>query len=274
VRRSCDGGTQHQDPVAGQENCVYMFVRNRGDAASDGADTARVYWHEPSLGIKCSKWAPIGTQIIASTPAYTGVHTLAFTWIPTRTGHTCLYGEIVSDDDPAVVACDIAWDNNLSQRNVSIIPGGEGLSAQASGAIVFEVTNIKEAPKPVALILDISDVPDPNAVRLDLGDDLAARWASVDGLAQSSGITWDGGSVVTVTHPSSATLAGIPMAGGETQTVTLLVDAPSVETTTVSIYEAIDAGPGVPLIDAVVGGNTYIFSTETSAVYLPIVLKD
>jgi hypothetical protein len=56
--------------------------------------------------------------------------------------------------------------------------------------------------------------------------------------------------------------------------VTLLVDAPSVETTTVSVYAAIDAGPGIPLADAVVGGNTYIFSTAVEEIYLPVILKN
>ena len=253
-----------------------MRVYNRGDAASDGADAARVYWHEPSLGIKCGDWALIGDgQAIAATPAHTGTRLLAFSWTPTRTGHTCLHGEIVSNDDPVVNPCDIPWDNNLSQRNVDIIPGGSGLDAQAAGGIVFEVTNIKNKPKPVTLVVDVSNVPgaDDDAVRLDLGSDLAARWASVGGLAKSSGIAWSGGSLVTVTAHTSGTIAGIPMAAGETQTVTLLVNAPSVEKTTVTIYEAIDAGPGVALADAIVGGNTYVFNTETSDTYLPIIRK-
>ncbi len=81
-------------------------------------------------------------------------------------------------------------------------------------------------------------------------------------------------SIITVTHAASGTIAGIPMDAGETQTVTLLVNAPSVETTTVTVYEAIDAGPGVSLVDAIVGGNTYVFSTEASGTYLPIILKN
>jgi hypothetical protein len=233
-----------------------------------------VYWHEPSLGIKCGSWAPIATQTITKVAALTGTQLLKFSWTPTRTGHTCLLSEINSAADPVMNPCDIPWDNNLSQRNVEIIEGGEGMEAQAAGGIVVEVTNVREAPKPVAIILDVSDVPDSDAVRLDLGSDLAGRWASVDGESQSSGIDWAGGSIITVTDSSSGTVAGIPLAGGETQTVTLLVDAPSVETTTVSVYAAIDAGPGIPLADAVVGGNTYIFSTEVEEVYLPVILKD
>jgi parallel beta-helix repeat protein len=279
VRNADDDDTQHQDPIAGQENWVYMIVRNRGSAPSHGADTAKVYWHEPSLGIKCGAWAPIGTQTIASTSANTGTQWLKFSWTPTRTGHTCLFSEIVSDDDPVMNPCDIPWDNNLSQRNVDIIPGGAGISgqgigAQALGGMVFEVTNIKDAPKAVAIIVDTSNVTDTHAVRLDLGSDLAARWASVDGLSKSSNIAWTGGSLITVTSASSGTVAGIPMDAGETQTVTLLVDAPSVETATVSVYEAIDAGPGIPWIDAIVGGNTYVFSTEANDIYLPIILKN
>ena len=182
VRLADDGGTEHQDPIAGQQNWAYFIVRNRGDAASDGADTAKVYWHEPSLGIKCGDWALIDTATIPSTLANTGTQLLKFSWTPTRTGHTCLFGEIVSDDDPVMHPCDIPWDNNLSQRNVEIIAGGAGISgqgigAQAAGGMVIEVTNVKDKPKPVAIIVDVSDIPDANAVRLDLGSALAARWA-------------------------------------------------------------------------------------------------
>ncbi|MBN1991821.1 MAG: right-handed parallel beta-helix repeat-containing protein [Anaerolineae bacterium] len=272
VRNADDGGLEHQNPLSGTTNYVYMIVRNRGSAASHTGDTIKVYWHEPSLGIKCDDWALIGTATTNSIAPTTGTQLLKFSWIPTRTGHTCLHGEINSADDPVVHQCDIPWDNNLSQRNVDIIPGGAG--AQAVGAIVFEVTNIKSAPKPVDLIVDVSNVPDANAVRLDLDSELAGRWASVNGYAKSSGIAWTGGSVITITNASSGTIAGIPMYGSETQTVTLWVNAPSVDTTTVTIYEAIDGGPGVALVDAIVGGNTYVFSSEKMSIYLPIILKN
>jgi hypothetical protein len=272
VRNNDDGGMAHQDPIANRQNWVYFIVRNRGTAASSGADTAKAYWHQPSLGIKCGDWAQIDTgKTIASIPANNGSQLLKFTWTPTRTGHTCLHGEINSNDDPIVNPCDVPWDNNLSQRNVDIIPGGAGIGAQAVGGMAIEVTNVKLAPKPISIIIDVSNVPDANAVRLDLGSELSARWANVDGFGKSSGIAWSGGSIITVTNASSGTIAGIPMYASETQTVTLLVNAPSVETTTVAIREEIDSGSGVLLVDGTIGGNTYVFNTPK--VYLPIIRK-
>ncbi len=149
------------------------------------------------------------------------------------------------------------------------------LEGQAAGEINFEVTNIRAKPKRVDLIIDVSNIPDFQAVRLDLGDELGARWASVDGFhnARTSGVAWSGGSVVMVTDSVSATVAGIPMAGSETQTVTLLVDAPSVETAEVTVYEASDADSAPPE-DAIVGGNTYIFTTPEENVYLPVILAN
>ena len=84
---------------------------------------------------------------------------------------------------------------------------------------------------------------------------------------------------VTNTNTTSGTITGIPFAAGETHTATLLVNAPSVETTTVTIYEAIDAGPGISTADAIVGGNTYVFNTaanntDANDVHLPIILKN
>jgi hypothetical protein len=91
VRNADDDGTEHQDPVAGQTNYVYMMVRNRGDAASEGApDEAKVYWHEPSLGIKCGDWALIDTATVPSVPPNTGTQLLKFTWTPTRTAKSFL----------------------------------------------------------------------------------------------------------------------------------------------------------------------------------------
>jgi hypothetical protein len=268
-----EGCTEHQDPIAGQANFVYVRVRNRGNAASDGADIAKIYWHQPSLAIKCGSWAPIATEIIHSSAANTGTQLLKFSWTPTQTGHTCLLSEIISEGDPIINPCDVPWDNNISQRNVNIVSTGSGLRAQVADSITFEVSNIKDAPRAVAIILDVSKVPDANAVQLDLGSDLAARWASVNGIAKSSGIAWHGGSIITVTNLISGTIASIPMADGETQTVTLSVNTPSVGQTSVTVYEAIDAGSGIPLIDAIVGGNTYVFSAETSDIYLPVILK-
>jgi hypothetical protein len=275
IRNQPDGGVTHQDPIAGQPNYVYLRVRNRGSAPSSGSDSAKVYWHEPSLGIKCGDWAEIGSQPIASIPAQTGETLLVFPWNPIRSGHTCLHGEIISTDDPIANPCDVPWDNNLNQRNVNIIAPAtgldQGLDAQAAGEITFSVTNVKAAAKPVDLMVDVSGVPDSNAVRLDLGSVLGFRWATAG--AAGSGIDWTGGTVVTITASSTGTITGIPMLAGETQTVTLRVDAPSASTAQVTVYEAIDSGMGVSLVDAVIGGNTYIFGSETNVTYLPIILK-
>ena len=281
VRNQCDGGTQHQSPIADQVNCVYMLVRNRGTAASHGVDEARVYWVEPSLAIKCGGWAPVGTEAIPSVPASGGTQLLSFMWSPPRTGHTCLMSEINSVDDPiADLSCwwfyPAMFDNNISQRNIEILSGGlpgEGPGAQAQGSAVFGVSNIKALPKSVTVYVDVSQVSASNAVRLDLGGTLAARWASVNGLAKSSGIAWSAGSIITVADRQRGIIAGIPMAAGETQTVTLLLNAPSLAHASVRVFEAIDDGAGRPLMDSIVGGNTYMFGAGLGTVHLPVVLK-
>jgi len=53
----------------------------------------------------------------------------------------------------------------------------------------------------------------------------------------------------------------------------LLVNAPSVQTATLSVYEAVGTSAGLSLADAIIGGNTYIFNTTGSATYLPIILR-
>ena len=50
-------------------------------------------------------------------------------------------------------------------------------------------------------------------------------------------------------------------------TITILDSLPYISRDNVTI----DAGPGVALVDAIVGGNTYIFNTID--VYLPIIVK-
>ena len=54
---------EHQDPVLGQTNYVYVQVRNIGNAPiTDGY--LDVYWHEPSTAVACGAWAPINPDPI------------------------------------------------------------------------------------------------------------------------------------------------------------------------------------------------------------------
>jgi hypothetical protein len=119
VRGAADGLEEHQQPVANVTNYVYARVHNIGDVTLSDV-TVDLYWHEPALAIKCGNWRHIGQTTISSLA--TGVtETINLTWVPTRTGHTCLFAQVDDpDQDPYSRDHDcyegVPWDSGLRPR--------------------------------------------------------------------------------------------------------------------------------------------------------------
>ena len=266
VRNQDDGWTNptHQNPISGTVNYVYVRVRNRGTLTA--TDTVvKVYWHEPALGMVCGDWPYIGQQTVSSlAPGATQI--ISVTWVPTRTGHTCLFDVLESAQDPVTQQCDVSWDNNIEQRNVDIIAQPpEGASALAATNINFDVANVNSRAALVDVVLDRSTVPADGSVTLDLGSALFAHWQSVNGGTPLDGAVVMGGSVISITSSSTATIRSLPLLAYESRPLTLTVDTPSAVASTVSVYEVIDG--------SVMGGNTFHFVTEGGPIYLPIIFK-
>ena len=119
---------------AGQDNFIYVRVRNRGGSNASNV-TATVYWSPPSTLVTPDLWSLVDSTTIASVP--TGdllTVSDAIVWpsagIP-ATGHYCFVALIGHAQDPAPVPTDfLDWDkfrlfiranNNVTWRNFNVV---------------------------------------------------------------------------------------------------------------------------------------------------------
>jgi hypothetical protein len=138
VRNADDNGTDHQCPIRGQANWIYVRVRNRG-ATSYANVTARVYLGNFATLTPGTEfiypvdWNPsglIGSATLASVPAASGgsdgTAIAKIVWpasaIPPAAGwHPCLLAEVIPLDT-APTGLHHVWENKkLAQRNLTII---------------------------------------------------------------------------------------------------------------------------------------------------------
>ncbi|HEY6806333.1 MAG TPA: S8 family serine peptidase [Pyrinomonadaceae bacterium] len=118
----------------GQDNFVYVRMRNRSGRVAAPATTATVYWSEVATLVTPDLWHLIGTTSPINVPAGdTLVITEPLVWhsanIPAP-GHYCFVGVLNQADDPAPPLAPTDWDgfvnfihsqNNVSWRNFNVI---------------------------------------------------------------------------------------------------------------------------------------------------------
>jgi hypothetical protein len=244
VRTVDDGGLVHQDPVAGITNTVYVRLRNRGTMAISG--TVDVSWIEPSLGVRCGDWAPIGS--IAFVDLIPGeARILSLPWSPTRTGHTCLQDVIDSPQDPynRKLACAPQWvpmDNNVGWRNVNIVANPEtGLQGALDvKQATVQLVNVYNLPQDVDLVIQRSDFPITGTVSVYLPGDLFDRWQA-HGSGWGAGIeVLPGARQINVTSVVSGIIGAIPMHAAEKAELGLSFDGPAGSDFGTSVQERID----------------------------------
>ncbi|ADG74116.1 peptidase S8 and S53 subtilisin kexin sedolisin [Cellulomonas flavigena DSM 20109] len=123
------------EATAGQDNHVYVRVRNRG-AAPAGPTTVHVYWSEVGTLITPDQWQLVGSTTLPSVPVG-DVLTVAdaITWaaadVPAP-GHYCFVAIAETAQDPAPpLASLVDWDNfrafihhnnNVTWRNFNVVP--------------------------------------------------------------------------------------------------------------------------------------------------------
>lgn len=152
-----NSATLGSEAEAGQDNYIYVRVRNRG--GSDATDVeAQVYWAPPTTLLTPDLWTFIDSATIPNVP--TGdllTVSSAITWLAAdipATGHYCFVGILGTAKDPAPAPADfLSWDNfrqfirannNVTWRNFNVVdnvppsnaepPGYVPLSFQAAGA--------------------------------------------------------------------------------------------------------------------------------------------
>jgi serine protease len=119
---------------AGQDNHIYVRLRNRGDRAAHSVE-AMVYWSEVATLVSPDMWSPVGSQTIHVVPPSDQLRvTDAIVWqaadIP-ATGHYCFVATVGTADDPVpplanLVDFDnfrafIRENNNVTWRNFNVV---------------------------------------------------------------------------------------------------------------------------------------------------------
>jgi hypothetical protein len=185
VRNSRDGGYEPQNPIAGQENWVYVRIWNRGDAPADNL-TVRVYNTRGGANLLWpDDWVPeIGATTISVAPGMYEIVSVPFT--PYESGHFCFLVRIESASDPIAFEGFVPFENNICQRNVQILgPGttttGVGFGNRQRGSGYGSVT------------LRSRNFPTHSGTVTFTDPELFARW-------QAAGGTVRGGQIVRGTE--------------------------------------------------------------------------
>ncbi|MEU1192922.1 hypothetical protein [Streptomyces sp. NPDC005859] len=146
-RNAPDGLPGHQNAVAGAKNFFYVKVKNRGTSAS-GTVTVQGYHCLPGAGLTWpgdfTAMSPAAGLTVPGVPANGAGEVVLgpFEWTPNENvhGHDCALMIATTAGDPSNVVHITGsesieeWrlvpnDNNIGQRNVSIVPGGAGPEA-------------------------------------------------------------------------------------------------------------------------------------------------
>lgn len=149
-RRSADGLAGHQEPALDETNYAYVKVRNRGTSPASNV-VVKAYHCKPSAGVLWpNDLQPMTTPQLAvgSLAANDTEEKIVgpFSWTPvTNTwGHDCMLMIVSATGDPSNVdkftAGEVVqdWrlvpnDNNVAQRNVTLVPGGGGVRGLMAG---------------------------------------------------------------------------------------------------------------------------------------------
>jgi zinc metalloprotease ZmpB len=143
-RNAPDGLSGHQNAIEGQTNYMYVTVKNRGTSAATGV-TVKGYHCLPGAGLTWPvdfvQMQPLAGLPVASIGPNSSEEVTVgpFEWIPNFNayGHDCVLmiasapGDASNIDHFTVGETIEEWrlvpnDNNVGQRNVSIVPGGGG----------------------------------------------------------------------------------------------------------------------------------------------------
>lgn len=149
-RNAADGGTVHQNPILGQPNFVYVKVKNRGTKTANNV-VVKGFHCKPGAGLLWPNDIQAMTTAQLSAGSISGNKTQEktvgpFTWTPVANafGHDCIFMIASATDDPANTIHFTAgesipeWrlvpnDNNIGQRNVTVVAGGGGTGGGTGG---------------------------------------------------------------------------------------------------------------------------------------------
>ncbi len=163
-RQTADGLTGHQSAVEGVDNFAYVRVKNRG--TTNASATVKLYHCLPGAGLTWptdfTQATPIAGMATGNVPANNGGDVIIgpFAWQPNHNvhGHDCMLAIVSAAGDPSNIdklepgQTIQEWrlvphDNNVGQRNVTLVAGGgggEALMADLDGAVFYACNNLNQ----------------------------------------------------------------------------------------------------------------------------------
>jgi hypothetical protein len=274
VRNLPDGGLDHQNPIPGEENTLYVRLRNRGCGTAE--------WGEVHLFAGPSKlgWPCLGSEPNVGTITFEDLapgeeRIVSISWIPDGGPYLSLRSVIEAEGDPAQWQPGCSphqprFDNNISWRNVHIIDNRADLLQRGTGAKQVEVVlnNIYDWPNEVDLVVERMTFPVTGTITVTLPAGLFDRWLANDGPGSEGIEVLTATKEIRVTGAVSATIGGIPMSASEQATTTLTFDGPAGFVFEMGLRERIH--------DLTVGGVIlqWVIPEGGYEIYLPLVLRN
>jgi hypothetical protein len=249
VRNRQDGERQHQNPVGGQNNYVYVQVRNRGSSAAENVRVV-VYWANPALGLFWpTSWNELGATTV-TVPAGGTAWTEAVAWSPARSGHLCLLVRLESAADPIRAEGDVPGDNNIAQRNVHVLGLPQQISGSSGGESVplVVVGPPGPSPRPVDVVIQYPSQPSAVTVKVSLPPELMQRWQAAGGTVTGGQVA---GNQLTATGTNEMVISGLPLTPGEEAELTMDLEGPTETPFVVAAVERVDGQD--------VGGSVYVY---------------
>lgn len=268
VRNAPDGGAEHQNPIAGQANTLYVRVRNIGTRALEDI-TVHVYDSAGATNILWpDDWAPeIGRASIRRLDA-AGSTVVSISWVPPYTGHYCFLVRLEADEDPIRADGWVPFDNNLCQKNLQILeePAVPGVTGAGVG-----IGNRNRGSGYGRIRLSAPSFPASGAGRLTFSDPgLFDRWQNAGGTATGGTVDVRGRSIGfggpgSGTGGVAVTLDRVPFAGDETARLQVELTLPPGAAAPPMHVEQEMNGSAV--------GGAFLRPTVRGGIYLPITTK-
>lgn len=253
VRHQPDGGMEHQNPLGGKTNTLYVRVTNRGDAPGRGL--LKLYWSKASTGLAWpGTWrdfmpdgpnGPVYGDDVAPAVSIVGLQPgasriFSVPWqVPnpddyppgTDRSHFCLLARIETDVGPGFgmtfqeggdIYANTLNNNNIAWKNVTIVDAR--MRRQFVG-----VRNVATEPATVRLTFAAPGVPelggetllDRGSVHVELDPELFSRWEESGAVGE--GIRVTGERRIRVLD-AGATIENIPLEPGEGGTLAVELD--------------------------------------------------
>jgi len=250
VRNEPDGGERHQNPIRGQENAVYILVRNRGTEDAQGVVVNLYYADANMLNPSWPERFTFVGSTVVDVPAGGMARADPIPWNPPVSGHLCLLVRLEAETDPIRVEGDVPGDNNIAQRNVHGVDLERPLLGSTGSGNVEAVLVGPSDPGPhdVDLVVNYPNRPPSLVIHIVLPLDLLARWRDAGGTLVGGEIDGDR---IRATGREETVIGGLPLEPGEEANVRLEVEGPTGEP---FVFGAIGRVDGEDT-----GGNVYVY---------------